>query len=380
MKRTTFLLGVIFVSLFCFNALLAQSYDLQLVLVNNDATVGGNFDVNIQIRSVGGTFALGTSNLVFTYNTSGFDPLILVWDATKGKWIAQDITSHNFSGGSYNTMDVTEPVTGRVSTNIELQSTNNGTTVSSIWMDVVTIRFKIKNPAATSGMVWRTSTPNRTVVFLDNESTEATANNLIGLDTAIPVELTMFTAEAFDGTVELKWRTETETENFGFHIYRSMAEKSDYTQINTEIIRGAGTSPQAQSYSYEDRNVQSGNTYYYKLSDVDYNGSMNFHGPISVIIEALPTEYQLEQNFPNPFNPETSISFDLKEAGKVSLKIYNLQGQLVRTLVDENKPAGRFSVKWNGMGENGSTVASGIYMYILDVNNFKQSQKLIFMR
>ena len=367
MKRTIFLLGIVIASIFCFSALMAASYDLQIVLVNNDATVGGNFDVKIQIQSVGGTFGLGTSNLVFTYNTSGLSSPTL-------------LTAHNFSGGNYIAMTVTEPASGRVSSNIDLNSINNGTTVSSTWMDVVTIRFTISDPATTSGMVWRTSGASHTVVFEDDEETQPTANNLIGLDIAIPVELTLFTAEAFEKKVVLKWRTETETENLGFNIYRNLTEKGDYAQINSEIIRGAGTSDRAQDYSYEDITVLPGNSYYYKLADVDYNGNINFHGPVMVTIEALPTEYQLEQNYPNPFNPETAINFDLKESGKVSLKIYNLQGQLVRTLVDENKPAGKFSVKWNGTDENGTTVASGIYMYILNVNNYKQSQKLIFMR
>ncbi|MDZ7376842.1 MAG: T9SS type A sorting domain-containing protein, partial [candidate division KSB1 bacterium] len=115
-------------------------------------------------------------------------------------------------------------------------------------------------------------------------------------------------------------------------------------------------------------------------ADVDYSGNMRFHGPISVTVDAKPSGYSLSQNYPNPFNPETAINFSLKEAGKVTLKIYNLQGQLVRTLVDEEKLAGSYSVMWNGTADNGAKLASGIYYYTLKVNGFEASKKLALIK
>ena len=193
-----------------------------------------------------------------------------------------------------------------------------------------------------------------------------------------PVELNSFAAQTNGTIITLKWATATETENLGFHVYRNTSEKGDYVQITKEMILGAGSSGEAHSYSYIDREVKTGNTYYYKLADVDFNGNINFHGPISVTIESLPANYSLAQCYPNPFNPETAINFSLEKAGKVSLKIYNLQGQLVRTLVDEEKPAGSYSVMWNGTTYQGLKVSSGTYIYTLKVNGFENTKKMTF--
>ncbi len=199
-------------------------------------------------------------------------------------------------------------------------------------------------------------------------------------DAPVPVELANFTATVVAEQVRLAWTTATETENLGFHLFRSLDVAKDYQQITTALIKGSGSSAEAHSYTYTDRNVQPGQTYYYKLADVDFAGNLRFHGPISVTVDAVPSSYSLSQNHPNPFNPETAIHFSLKEAGKVSLRIYNLHGQLVRTLVDEEKLAGSYSVLWNGTSDDGVRLASGMYYYILKANTFEGVKKLILMK
>jgi hypothetical protein len=200
-------------------------------------------------------------------------------------------------------------------------------------------------------------------------------------DITIAIELTSFSVACVDGVVQLQWTTQTETENMGYHVYRSKIEDGQYTKITRELILGAGSSDEAHDYAYTDRDVEYSNTYYYKLQDVDFNGNIAFHGPISVTVEAVkPTNYALAQCYPNPFNPETAINFSIKEAGKVSLKIYNLQGQLIRSLVDEDKLAGSYSVIWNGTNDQGTRVSSGTYLYTLKVNGFENTKKLTFMR
>ncbi|MDZ7330959.1 MAG: T9SS type A sorting domain-containing protein [candidate division KSB1 bacterium] len=201
-----------------------------------------------------------------------------------------------------------------------------------------------------------------------------------GSSPLIPVELISFSAMVSNYQVTISWTTATETENLGFHLFRSTDPEQDYQKITPALIKGSGSSAQAHSYSFIDRNVQPSQTYYYKLADVDYSGNMRFHGPISVTVDAKPSGYSLSQNYPNPFNPETAINFSLKEAGKVTLKIYNLQGQLVRTLVDEEKLAGSYSVMWNGTADNGAKLASGIYYYTLKVNGFEASKKLALIK
>ena len=196
----------------------------------------------------------------------------------------------------------------------------------------------------------------------------------------IPVELTSFTAAIIQGKVILQWITQTETENLGFHVYRSRSEPGNYIRMSQKIIPGAGSTDESHHYSYTDKNIESNQTYYYKLADVDFNGNINFHGPISVTVNAQPSVYSLSQNYPNPFNSSTAINFSLKEKGTVTLKIYNLQGQLIRTIVNEEKSEGNYTAIWDGIDESGNKVASNVYLYTLQINEFKQTKKLIFLK
>ena len=97
-------------------------------------------------------------------------------------------------------------------------------------------------------------------------------------------------------------------------------------------------------------------------------------------IQTTPTEFALRQNYPNPFNPETTIKFDLAESGQVELRIYNIVGQVVRTLVDENQAAGRYSIRWDGRDDRGLTVSSGIYFYSLRADKFRAVKKLMLLK
>ncbi len=93
-----------------------------------------------------------------------------------------------------------------------------------------------------------------------------------------------------------------------------------------------------------------------------------------------PSAYALAQNFPNPFNPSTTIRIDMREKGFVTLKIYNVAGQLVRTLVDGVKDAGSYNIAWDGMNDRGGAVASGIYFYKMETKDFSQTKKMVMLR
>ena len=94
----------------------------------------------------------------------------------------------------------------------------------------------------------------------------------------------------------------------------------------------------------------------------------------------IPTEFALGQNYPNPFNPETAITYQIAQPGQVILRIYNLLGQAVTTLVDERMPQGFHSVSWNGTNEAGVAVTSGVYLYRLSSGNFVETRKLTLLR
>jgi hypothetical protein len=91
-------------------------------------------------------------------------------------------------------------------------------------------------------------------------------------------------------------------------------------------------------------------------------------------------EVFLHQNYPNPFNPTTTINYSLKENSKVSLKIYNIKGQKIKTLVNDVLPAGEYSAIWNGRDSNGNQVSSGIYFYKLKAGDFQKVKKMILLK
>lgn len=96
--------------------------------------------------------------------------------------------------------------------------------------------------------------------------------------------------------------------------------------------------------------------------------------------DETPAAYKLAQNFPNPFNPSTTIMFDMRAKGHVSLKIYNVAGQLVRTLVNGVKDAGHHKLTWDGRNNSGVSVASGVYFYKMETQDFSQTKKMIMLR
>lgn len=133
-------------------------------------------------------------------------------------------------------------------------------------------------------------------------------------------------------------------------------------------------------YPFIDREVSIGQTYWYKLADIDCSGHIKLHRPISATIKARPGGYALKQNYPNPFNPTTTIVFAIAAMGPVSLKIYNGQGELVRTLSDAPKDAGKYAVSWDGRNDYGQRFASGSCIYLLKSGQFEGQRKMLFAK
>ena len=98
-------------------------------------------------------------------------------------------------------------------------------------------------------------------------------------------------------------------------------------------------------------------------------------------IQTTPTEFALLQNFPNPFNPETTIGYELAESADVTLQIYNVVGQVVRTLMaSESQSVGRYQVRWDGIDDRGTPVSSGIYFYQISAGKFQDVRKLMLLK
>ncbi|MBN2356399.1 S8 family serine peptidase [candidate division KSB1 bacterium] len=213
----------------------------------------------------------------------------------------------------------------------------------------------------------------------DENSTDVTGDEetmpLDLLDIALPVELNRFEATDTGRCVLLKWTTQSEDENLGFHLYRSEGATDNFVQITGSLIPGAGTTQNVHHYIYEDYGVDKGKRYYYKLMDVNYRGRVTYHGPIAVAV-APPEVFALQQNYPNPFNPSTRIAFSLPRNARTSLIVYNLQGQVIRTLFNQPMTSGRHEWVWDGRDDEGRQVPSGMYFYTLMSEELHKTRRM----
>jgi hypothetical protein len=193
----------------------------------------------------------------------------------------------------------------------------------------------------------------------------------------LPVQLTSFTATGTHSGALLVWNTATERNNYGFTIERrGVNSQSSVVASWSSIgfVAGSGTSNSAKSYSYTDASVSSG-TYAYRLKQIDNDETYTYSSEAEVAF-TVPAIYALRQNYPNPFNPSTTISFTLAQDGFTTLKIYNVLGNEVATLVSGEMKAGVL----NTVSFNASKLSSGVYFSRLESNGNTQIKKLIIVK
>ncbi|MFC1683521.1 FlgD immunoglobulin-like domain containing protein [Candidatus Zixiibacteriota bacterium] len=197
-------------------------------------------------------------------------------------------------------------------------------------------------------------------------------------DHSVPVALSSFTATGHEGSIEVSWTSQTEVNALAYHLYRSDTECGQFDEIAR--IDAGGNSETPRSYSYLDENVVTGQTYYYQLADEDFEGNMKFHGTVFASASTLPGSYALLPNYPNPFNPSTAIAYQTPEAGYVTLAIYNIVGQEVRTLVDAHQDAGTYTIQWDSKDNDGQHLNSGVYFCTMKAGDFSETRKMVLMR
>lgn len=193
----------------------------------------------------------------------------------------------------------------------------------------------------------------------------------IGGSEALPVELSSFVSSTSGSNVTLNWTTASEINNSGFDIERSSVSGT-WSKVGN--VSGNGTSTISNSYSFTDRNLASG-SYSYRLKQIDFNGNFEYFNLSSEVIVGIPVKYDLSQNYPNPFNPSTKINYALPTDGQVSIKIFDMSGKEVMSLVNEVKTAGYYSVNFNA-----SNLSSGIYFYSLSAADFTATKKMMLVK
>ena len=194
-----------------------------------------------------------------------------------------------------------------------------------------------------------------------------------------PVELSSFMSSVKGRDVKLQWTTASEQNNEGFEIQKSIVSSKDPLDwVKAGYLTGNGTKTTHTNYTFEDKKLNTGN-YNYRLKQIDYNGNFEYHNLASVIEIGVPGKYDISQNYPNPFNPTSKIDFDLPYDSKVSIKLYDINGREMMTLVNEQKPIGYYTIQING-----SNLSSGVYFYRIIAegkgHKFVLSKKLILFK
>jgi len=194
--------------------------------------------------------------------------------------------------------------------------------------------------------------------------------NSISNPSPLPVELVSFTAEVKNLSVLLKWKTESEVNNYGFDVERSV-EGGKWMKVG--FVQGSGNSNSPKKYFYTDTNPIGGQAFKYRLKQIDTDGSYEYSSFLEV--ELVLSEFTLYQNYPNPFNPITTINYSIPKQSIVIINVFDILGNEIKTLVNEEKSAGSYEVEFIAEG-----LSSGVYYYQLKADSFVETKKMILMK
>ncbi len=179
---------------------------------------------------------------------------------------------------------------------------------------------------------------------------------IIRNEVPVAVELYSFIAKYTGNSISLSWETATEINNYGFKIEKKN-ENTNWTDI--DFIRGYGNSNSTKKYSFIDKDIFGTSKWYYRLKQIDNSGSYKYSNVVDVKVS--PNSYSLSQNYPNPFNPSTNIKYTLSVKSFVKLTIYDILGNQVKILINENQQPGYYDIKFNGQD-----LPSGVYIYRIE--------------
>ena len=315
------------------------------------ATTGNAFDNRVYARSSGAGFQFGITKA--NDATVNYDPTVYSFFVT---YLV--VTKYQFNAGvaddevSLFVFSSPPPIT---------EPSPNVGPITAASADAINLsRVILRQGSAT----------NAPALVLDGIYLDVTWNNNL-----LPVELSSFVSVISGNNVTLNWSTSTETNNAGFDIERS-AINGSWSKIGT--VSGNGTSTTPHNYSFTDRTVASGK-YNYRLKQTDFNGNFEYHNLGNEVIIGVPVKFDLSQNYPNPFNPSTRINYDLPTDGNVSIRLFDMSGKEVASLVNEVKTAGYHTVDFNA-----SSLSSGVYFYSISVdangNNFTATKRMMLVK
>jgi hypothetical protein len=298
---------------------------------------------------------------VSTNSTGRLDTLYVPVDATGRTFFGREVFTFSASrgggGGPTGTMQI-------YANSILIQTidvaTGLGTSMQS---------FSASLPASVGNSIFTVS-----IIVISNKQVNIDNTGVSG--GVLPITLASFNLMCLNQTVELHWSTVTETENYGFYVQKS-ENMTDWADIASSFQAGYGTTVVPHAYSFTDATLPLGK--YYRLRQVDLDGTSHFSDAISgitsVVKDPVANEFGLNSNYPNPFNPSTTISFRLSRAGHTNVTVYTLLGERVTTLADEILAAGDHSMVWNP-----SALSSGTYVCVLTSGSNVAVRKMSFVK
>jgi len=322
---------------------------------------GSTLDALVKVNAINGAdYNLGPSTLVFEYNTS---EVRLNASPNAG-------TDYIFSSafGSPYVNSVTRPRDGEASINVFIFGAT-GTTLTRDLQDLVTINFEVIDPVR-----FNAASFNFTWTLCEHSDTAASfsINDCTGFgEVALPVELSFFNVEASERSIQLDWATASEQDNAGFGVEYSF-ESGPF--VEADFVTGAGTTTEVQDYSYSFDDMLPGN-YQFRLKQLDFDGKHAYSAIVDALV-GIPGEYILDNAYPNPFNPQTTVNFAVRESQQVRYELYDPTGRLVRVLLDQSIEAG----KNQQIQINASDLPSGVYLGLLIGDSFRASQRLVLAK
>lgn len=381
MKKIKFEVLVILI-LFAVNTF-ATSINGRFVVVKSDTS---KLSVKLQINTDTGKDDMGGATIVISFDKN-------VLNFSSDPVLNKDFIFHNFSDGNYKAASVTKPLSDKLWINIVLPRENNnkGTLVSGPtgWTDVATLNFEVKNPRDTSRVKWLKTNLFWQVYDGDNTTSWSVGKFADLVYAPVKVQLLSFTAELLDDKdVQLDWSTISYEDNSGFEIERNQNQTPVQDGQNSDLetwekigfVSSKSVLNSAVNYSYVDKTANTNTNLKYRLKSVNKDASFSILSEIEVA--AHPLTFELQQNYPNPFNPSTKIRYIIPQTSNVNgqkpivvLKVYDILGNEVATLVNEEQSPGQHEVVFDAAG-----LASGVYIYKLDTSGFTTTKKMILLK
>jgi hypothetical protein len=387
--------------------------------IENQTVVGTDFYFDLYLRRTGTEeFYLGTCDFVLTFNYAAFTNPVISKVSALSNWNlisedGSDVGSVYRSAVSPAAIDNLFNHNYSIIINLNLvnfsdQSEFDGT-VAKISSQPSTSRLGrykitgINNSASSMNLQWKTVrgplpeiiTAVYTFGYLYPWiSSQVTVNAINPGNSPLPVELTSFNAISTESKVTLNWQTATEVNNYGFEVERQTGALTGSATVweTVGFIEGSGNSNSEKSYSFVDdltlnHNLTLNNPapkVQYRLKQIDNDGTFSYSNEVEVEIKNIPTKFVMEQNYPNPFNPSTKIRYSIpqevigekrEEMLNVTLKIYDILGNEVATLVNEPQEPGYYEIDFNA-----KSLASGVYIYKLQYDKNVSVKKMIMMK